>query len=86
MTRRTAGIHRGWRVLAAAAGVLTVATAGTAHADPGDDSRDCQASARPPQGDGAAQTNPSLPRDLGSGLRSDTNTGNCVITIIMPPH
>ena len=73
-------------MLAAAAGALAIATAGTARADGNDDSRDCQASAWPPQGDGPAQTHPAPPQDLGSRLRSDTNTGNCVVTIIMPPH
>ena len=60
-------------------------SAGVAHANPGDDPRDCQASAWPPQGDASGQTSPWLPQGVLSGPRTDNNAGNCVFRIILPP-
>jgi len=67
--------RRGSSRLAAAvvaAGLVAFAQASVAHADLGDDSRDCQASAWPPQGD-------------ASELPAEANPGNCGGSHIAPP-
>ena len=81
---------RRWAALSVAAlGCLASAaagaSAGVAHANPGDDPRDCQASAWPPQGDASGQTSPWLPQGVLSGPRTDNNAGNCVFRITLPP-